>query len=329
MSPAKHGGVPGLVLAALILTTAGCSRPAEREGPASAQLCATAQPLERALVPAGEYLVGTNARYGEEGPPRHVRTNGFQIDVHEVTNAEFARFVEETGYVTVAERQPDPADYPDIDPERLVPGSAVFGLEPGTNGIWWRFVPGADWRHPAGPGSDIAGLDHHPVVHVAYEDAAAYAAWAGGRLPTEAEWEIAARGGLEGAEYAWGEEFRPGGTWRANTWQGPFPVIDTGEDGYRGLAPVGCYEPNAFGLHDMTGNVWEWTSSPFDSRNLTGTIRGGSFLCAPNFCARFRPAARQPQEWDFSASHIGFRTLRGRSAPEQPVLTDASEPNKR
>lgn len=262
----------------------------------------------RVDVPAGDYRIGGPVRYPEERAERDVRTDGFRIDTHEVTNAQFARFVAETGYVTIAERRPDPADHPDIDPDRLVPGSAVFGVRTG-GGFWWRFVPGASWRAPYGPGSDIDGREHYPVVHIAYADARAYADWAGADLPAEDEWEIAARGGGSGTDYAWGEAFRPGGDWRANTWQGPFPAIDTGDDGFAGLAPVGCYDANPFGAYDMIGNVWEWTSSPFGERDARGTIRGGSFLCAPSYCARFRPAARQPQERDFSASHIGFRTI--------------------
>lgn len=298
-----------LCLAAALLAGAVFMLRPGREAPAPAYAdCRAPDMADRAPVPAGVYTIGTNARYAEEGPAHTVETGGFEIDTREVTNARFAAFVEETGYVTLAERAPDPADHPGIDPALLVPGSAVFGVHAGQ-GAWWRFVPGANWRAPEGPGSTIDGREHLPVVHVAYADARAYAAWAGGRLPTEEEWEIAARGGVEGTEFAWGDEFRPGGQWRANTWQGAFPVIDTGDDGFAGLAPVGCFEPNQFGLHDMTGNVWEWTSSPFDETGAAGTIRGGSFLCAPSFCARFRPAARQPQEWDFSASHIGFRVV--------------------
>ena len=196
-----------------------------------------------------------------------------------------------------------------------MPGSAVFGVTAGE-GFWWSFVPGTSWREPSGPGSSIAGHDHYPVVHITYADASAYAAWAGGELPSETEWEIAARSGHSGSEYEWGDEFRPGGDWRANTWQGVFPVIDSGDDGYTGLAPAGCFPPNEFDLYDMTGNVWEWTTSRFASGEAaTGTIRGGSYLCAESYCARFRPAARQAQEWDFSASHIGFRTIRRGDAP--------------
>lgn len=290
---------------------AGCSG----QEPASPGSCLAADTPDRAEIPAGTYLIGTNARYREEGPPREVETQGFAMDTTEVTNAEFARFVEATGYVTIAERPADPASHPDLDPVLLVPGSAVFGVDARQGGFWWSFVPGASWRAPFGPDSGIEGMDDYPVVHVAYQDAAAYAQWAGARLPTEDEWEIAARGGIEGAEFVWGEEFRPDGAWRANTWQGPFPAIDLGDDGHAGLAPAGCYPANEYGLHDMAGNVWEWTASPFDESGASGTIRGGSYLCAPGFCARFRPAARQPQERDFSASHIGFRTVRDEARP--------------
>jgi sulfatase modifying factor 1 len=270
--------------------------------------CPSLPANDRIHVPAGRYEIGAAPRYSEETGPLQVETAGFWIDRHEVTNAQFARFVAATGYRTIAEQSPDPQAYPDIDPAALVPGSAVFGVSAGE-GYWWSFVPGASWQAPYGPGSSIEGMEDYPVIHIAYADARAYAAWSGVELPTETEWEIAARAGQAGAEFEWGDEFRPGGQWRANTWQGPFPVIDTGDDGFAGPAPAGCFEPNALGLLDMTGNVWEWTSSPFSADPATGTIRGGSYLCAPNYCARFRPAARQAQEWDFSASHIGFRTI--------------------
>jgi len=265
-------------------------------------------------VPAGEYQIGGPRRYAEEGEPRRVETEGFWIDRHEVTNAQFARFVAATGYITMAERTPDAALHPDLPADQMVPGSAVFGLKPDT-GTWWTFVPGANWRAPYGPGSDIKGQDHMPVVHIAYADAAAYAAWAGGELPKEDEWEIAARAGEAGTDYEWGTEFRPEGNWRANTWQGTFPAHDSGEDGFIGLAPVGCFPPNAFGLVDMTGNVWEWTASDFSADSTSGTIRGGSYLCSSDFCARFRPNGRQPMERDFSSSHIGFRTISHKRNP--------------
>lgn len=304
MRPARRSLLASGLAGGVAALAASCSAPREQ----AARACLAHDAPERVSVAAGAYRIGDPARYPEEGPPRDVATAGFEIATHEVTNAEFAAFVAATGYVTVAERDPDPADHPDIAPALLAPGSAVFGVQVGA-GVWWRFAPGANWRAPEGPGSSVRGRDPLPVVHVAYEDARAYADWAGGDLPSEDEWEIAARGGVEGAEFVWGDEFRPDGDWRANTWQGPFPAIDTGADGYAGLAPVGCYEPNGFGLYDMTGNVWEWTSSAYAPSDERGTIRGGSYLCAPNYCARFRPAARQPQERDFSASHIGFRLV--------------------
>ncbi len=305
---------------AVLLATAGVATllllPRQGSVPTATPIrqCDSLAADDRIQVAAGRYEIGAPRQYREETGPLQVETAGFRIDRHEVTNAQFARFVAETGYVTIAEQDPDPAAYPGIDPAALVAGSAVFGVSAGE-GYWWSFVPGASWRAPYGPGSSIEGLESYPVVHIAYADALAYAHWAGGELPSETEWEIAARAGAAGHEFEWGDEFRPGGEWRANSWQGPFPVIDTGDDGFAGLAPVGCYPPNDLGLVDMTGNVWEWTSSPFSADPATGTIRGGSYLCAPNFCARFRPAARQAQEWDFSASHIGFRTISRDPAP--------------
>src|SRR4051812_4657306 len=214
-------------------------------------------------VPGGQFTMGSDHHYPEEAPAHPVRVDGFWIDQHTVTNREFARFVAKTGHVTLAELPPDPADYPGAREELLVPASTVFESPshpvPLENPYtWWRYVPGADWRHPQGPGSSIRRRPDHPVVHVAWQDVVAYAAWAGKDLPTEAEWEYAARGGLEGATYAWGEELTPGGRWMANTWQGAFPVHNTAEDGYEGTAPVGCYPPNRYGLVDMIGNVWEW-----------------------------------------------------------------------
>ncbi|RMF11363.1 MAG: formylglycine-generating enzyme family protein [Alphaproteobacteria bacterium] len=283
-------------------------------------------------IKGGTYTMGAAGRYPDEGPSVEVRVEDFSIDVHEVTNAQFRRFVEDTGYMTVAEREPDPAHYPGVPPEMLVPGSVVF--VPPTDGSrgfkplsWWRFVPGANWRHPRGPGSDIKGKDHLPVVHVAYEDALAYAKWAGRALPTEAQWEYAARGGLNGKTYSWGDERTPDDKMMANTWQGIFPVHNSGEDGFRGVAPVGCFSANGYGLYDMIGNVWEWTASPYyPSHAPSGkvpdegydprqpgvpvrVIKGGSFLCAPNYCMRYRPAARHAQETGLGTDHIGFRTV--------------------
>jgi formylglycine-generating enzyme required for sulfatase activity len=259
-------------------------------------------------VPGGRFVMGSDEGYPEEGPAREAEVGAFQIDRHEVTNAEFAAFVSATGYVTVAERTPAPADHPDIDPALLAPGSAVFAApERGGEGAW-RFVPGASWRAPHGPGSTIEGREEEPVVHVAYEDAAAYARWAGRRLPTEAEWERAARHG-GGAVESWGAEVAPDARWRANVWQGVFPVVNTGQDGFLAAAPVACFPPDGQGVYDLIGNVWEWTSDSFEGEEGLGVVKGGSFLCSEDYCARYRPAARQPFERDFSASHIGFRTV--------------------
>ena len=297
-------------------------------------------------VAGGEFLMGSDHHYAEEGPARRVSVDSFLIDRPPVTNARFARFVEATGYVTFAEIAPDPKDYPGALPEMLKPGSLVFtppmrpvGLD--NWGAWWDFSFGADWRHPCGPASSIDGLEDHPVVHIAYVDAAAYAQWAGKDLPTEAEWEFAGRGGLDGKEYAWGDELVPGGRHMANTWQGQFPHQNTAQDGFERTSPVGSYPANGFGLHDMIGNVWEWTQDFFAPRHDTGqtrsccvphnprgaerdasfdpcdpqiriprrVLKGGSHLCAPNYCRRYRPAARYAQPEDSSTSHVGFRCV--------------------
>lgn len=273
--------------------------------------------------------MGSEDFYPEEGPVRRMTCAGFWIDQHPVTVAEFARFVKATGYKTTAERAPDPADYPAADPEFLVPGSLVFRKTAGPVDLrdlhnWWKWVPGANWRRPEGPNSSIGGRERHPVVHVAHADAQAYAAWVGKALPTEGEWEYAARGGLEGATFAWGDEFAPGGRMMANTWQGEFPWQNLCTDGFEGTSPVKRYPPNGYGLYDMTGNVWEWTVDRFASvadrpccspapqttiNSLHRVIKGGSHLCAPNYCLRYRPAARQAQAIDTSTSHIGFRCV--------------------
>ncbi len=277
-------------------------------------------------VPAGRYLLGGPALRGEEGPERLVALPGFWIGRTEVTNAQFARFVAATGYRTLAERAPDPRAYPGVPAARLLPSSLVFvGLGEGGP---WRIVPGADWRHPEGPGSSLAGRANLPVVHIGHEDARAYARWAGGDLPSEDEWEVAARGGLSRQRYSWGGA-PPGGEGgaapRANLWQGAFPIEDKGGDGYRArLAPVGCFAPNGYGLYDMAGNVWEWTRSPVPPAMRGGAdrgahlIKGGSYLCADNYCYRYRPAARSAGPADGGASHIGFRIVR-RSRPQVPV----------
>ncbi|QQO46779.1 formylglycine-generating enzyme family protein [Paracoccus sp. MC1862] len=291
-----------------------------------------------AFIPGGSFLMGSDDFYPEERPVRRVTVAGFRIDRTPVTNAAFARFVAATGHVTLAERAPDLADYPGADPALLVPGSLVFRPPPGPvplddPRLWWAYVPGACWHRPEGPGSGLAGREDHPVVHVAHADAAAYAAWAGKALPTETEWEYAARGGFDGAAYAWGDDPAPGGRWQANIWQGAFPWQDLALDGFPRTSPVGAFPPNGYGLFDMIGNVWEWTADAFrlpGARSCCtpdggatgpGVVKGGSHLCAPNHCRRYRPAARQPQAADSSTSHIGFRCLRrgpGQSMDEEP-----------
>jgi sulfatase modifying factor 1 len=289
-------------------------------------------------IPGGDFVMGSNKFYREERPARRETVGGFWIDPHPVTNAEFRNFVAATGYVTAPERAPDPAMYPDADPSLLVPGSLVFTKPPGPVDLrdyraWWAYVPGANWRHPEGPESTIDDRGDHPVVHVAFEDVAAYADWAGKELPTEAEWEFAARGGLEDATYAWGEEFAPGGQAMANIWQGRFPWENLASDGNESTSPVGAFPANGYGLHDMIGNVWEWTASayglpriaaekpsccqpkPGDDRAVNRVVKGGSHLCAPNYCLRYRPAARQSQPLDTSTTHIGFRCVLRAPAP--------------
>ncbi|GLS39432.1 hypothetical protein GCM10010869_50290 [Mesorhizobium tianshanense] len=288
--------------------------------------------------------MGSDEHYPEEAPAHRVKVSGFWMDCHTVTNREFERFVAETGYVTLAERPADPADYPGAIPELLVPSSSMFKkpaqkVDMRNSYNWWVYVSGANWRHPRGPASSIKKLGDHPVVHVAFEDAEAYAKWAGKELPTEAEWEFAARGGLDGAEFVWGDELTPGGKHLANTWQGEFPYENRNEDGYEWTAPVGSFPANGFGLHDMAGNVWQWTTdwyqehsridSPcctidnprggqreasFDPHTPEITIprkvtKGGSYLCAPNYCRRYRPAARMSQPVDTSTCHLGLRCI--------------------
>jgi formylglycine-generating enzyme required for sulfatase activity len=266
------------------------------------------------------------------------------MDMYTVTNIQFQRFVQATGYVTLSERTPKAENYPGAKPELLVPASVVFQkprqrVDLKNHYNWWTYVPGANWRHPDGPASSLTGRGHHPVVHVAYEDAEAYAKWTGKELPTEAEWEFAARGGLDGAEFVWGDEFTPGGKMMANTWQGEFPWQNLKLDKFEGTAPVGSFRPNGYGLYDMAGNVWEWTTDWYQehsqipntccaSFNPRGgereqsydpcvpeiqiprkVMKGGSYLCAPNYCRRYRPAARMAQPIDTATCHLGFRCI--------------------
>jgi formylglycine-generating enzyme required for sulfatase activity len=270
---------------------------------------------------------GSGAEYREETPETAVAVGDFWIDQHEVTNHQFAGFVAATGYVTEAERSPDPRDYPGVPVDRLLPGGAVF-VPPGVNearGSWWRYVAGANWRHPLGPDTELHGRERFPVVQISLNDALAYAHWMGRDLPTEDEFEYAARGGLERARYAWGDELTPDGQSMANVWQGEFPGQNRSLDGFEGAAPVGCFPPNGYGLYDMIGNVWEWTRSPYSAvasgtpaARAPYTIKGGSFLCAPNYCRRYRPAARQPEDAASSTMHLGFRTVRRTAQAAQP-----------
>jgi formylglycine-generating enzyme len=305
-------------------------------------------------LPGGLFTMGSDDHYPEEAPTHRVRVSPFEIRRSAVTNREFAAFVRATGHVTVAERPPDPADYPDAPPENLRAGSLVFTPTPGPVDLrhisqWWTWTPGACWHAPEGPGSSVKRRQDHPVVQVAYDDARAYATWAGADLPTEAEWEYAARGGLEGAPYTWGHEARPGGRIMANTWDGPdFPWRSSRESGWSRTSPVGSFPANGYGLHDMAGNVWEWTedwwttrhpddaASPccvpqdprggdleasYDARQPAfrigrRTVKGGSHLCADSYCLRYRPAARRPQMVDTGTSHMGFRCVRRASEPD-------------
>ncbi|WP_221796327.1 formylglycine-generating enzyme family protein [Aquisediminimonas sediminicola] len=299
------------------------------------------------IVPSGEFTMGSDSYYPEERPLRRVQVDSFWMDETPVTNAQFSRFVNATGHVTVAEIAPNPKDYPDMLPGMNRPGSLVFT---GTDGpvdlsqahLWWQFAFGADWRHPLGPESSLDGLADHPVVHIAWSDAAAYAKWVGKALPTEAEFEFAARGGLEGKEFAWGDELAPAGAMMANYWQGTFPYHNSCTDGWERTSPVRSFPANSYGLYDLIGNVWEWTQdwwsehsgvakakdsccgkknprggnmrnsfdpSQPDIRIGRKVIKGGSHLCAINHCQRFRPAARHPEMIDTSTTHIGFRCV--------------------
>lgn len=303
-----------------------------------------------AWIPGGTFVMGSDRHYPEEAPAHRVQVDGFWIERHPVTNNQFAAFVAATGYLTLAERAADASLYPDAPAEMLAPASSVFVKPPGPVGLisayaWWHYVKGASWRRPQGPQHDADPPPHHPVVHIAMEDAEAYCRWVGKALPTEAEWEFAARGGLEGADYVWGDELTPDGVHMANTWQGAFPYENLAEDGFEGTSPVGAYPANGYGLYDMAGNVWEWTAdwygahaapqkaccTPLNPRggDMSSSIdsdapapmprrvtKGGSHLCAPNYCQRYRPAARIAQPIDTSTSHLGFRCVLRSPGPD-------------
>lgn len=309
-------------------------------------------PIGMKWVPGGEFMMGTDdARsFPNERPAHRVRVNGFWMDDHPVTNAQFRAFVEATNYVTTAERTPDweelrkqlPPGTPRPPDSTLVAGSLVFvppryPVPLDDLSQWWRWTPGASWREPEGPGSSVAGRDAHPVVQVSWDDAVAYARWAGGRLPTEAEWEFAARGGLSGKRYSWGDEFHPSDRHMANTFQGHFPDRQTSEDGFAGTSPVRSFPANGYGLFDMAGNVWQWTSDwyrpdafveratqglcenpsgpasafdPADPYLPKRVIKGGSFLCHESYCESYRPSARRGTSPDSGSSHVGFRVVK-------------------
>jgi sulfatase modifying factor 1 len=305
-----------------------------------------ARQLDMIPIPGGIFRMGSDRHYPEEAPVHRVSVDAFLIDRTPVTNRQFKAFVKATGHVTLAETPPDPKSYPGALPHMLYPGSLVFAPPPRPVdlrnwGEWWTFQKGADWRHPQGPKSNINNHDSHPVVHISFTDAVAYARWAGKDLPTEAEWEFAARGGLDGAEYAWGDEFTPGGKHQANTWQGEFPRQNLNDDGFERTSPVTAFAANGYGVHDMIGNVWEWTTDWYTQKhdadapkaccipeNPRGggetdsydpllpkiriprkVIKGGSHLCAPNYCRRYRPAARHAEAVDTSTNHLGFRCV--------------------
>lgn len=297
-------------------------------------------------IPGGTFTMGSDNHYPEEKPAVKVKVSGFWMDKYLVTNRQFKKFVDDTGYQTYAERPLDPSMYPGALPEMLIPGSLVFRKTAGPVDMrnianWWHYVPGADWMHPEGPGSSLEGRWDYPVTHVSWEDVETYAEWISKDIPTEAEWEFAARGGLEGKVYEWGDEYAPDGKMMANTWQGQFPWQNFAIDGFEGTSPVGSFPANGYGLHDMTGNVWEWTSDWFSVKdpslkfksccipeNPRGgmkeesydrmqanikiprkVIKGGSHLCAPNYCVRYRPAARSAEMIDSATCHLGFRLI--------------------
>jgi sulfatase modifying factor 1 len=306
--------------------------------PAGITAAATFSTNDMVWLAGGKFVMGSEEGQTDERPLHEVELDGFWMDKTEVTNEQFEKFVKATGYITIAERKPDAREFPGVPEDKLVAGAIVFSPPPGgapnlqDHMQWWEYVPGANWRHPESPSSDLKGREKHPVIHVSWFDAMAYAKWAGTRLPTEAEWEYASRGGLEKQPYGWGKEQTPGGKWPANIWQGRFPNENTLTDGYRFTSPVASYQPNGYGLYDMAGNVWEWCADWYlpdyyansSRRNPQGpdssydpnepgvakrVTRGGSYLCTDLYCAGYRPAARMKTSPDTGLSHTGFRCV--------------------
>lgn len=337
---------PGL----LALLTACTSTPKKEEAATQREQTAALPPdsvrENMVWIPGGSYMMGTNnPEFPDASPVHPVTVDGFWMDAHEVTNAQFAEFVKATGYVTVAERELDPADFPGVSPAMLVPGSAVFSPPDGPVSLdnplqWWKYVPGASWKDPFGPEHAEEPDPNAPVVQVCYEDAAAYAKWAGKRLPTEAEWEFAALGGQPGHTYYWGDELKPDGKWVANIFQGNFPEGNTAEDGFTGVAPVKTFPANPYGLYDMEGNVWEWCSDfyrpdyyanspsdnpqgppnsydPAEPNAVKRVQRGGSFLCSDQYCIRYKPRSRGKGEVSSASNNLGFRCVMDAPAPPE------------
>jgi formylglycine-generating enzyme len=331
MNTTNRFAVTALILIALALAGSACLLAPAAESPKERA------PEGMVWVPAGTFWMGSVNGPADERPQHKVTLDGFWMDKTEVTNGQFAKFVKATGYVTVAEQKPDPKKYPDAPKDKLVPFSACFKCCPADLSgppVWWQFTPGANWQHPEGPRSSIEGKDFYPAVHICWDDAVAYAKWAGKRLPTEAEWEYAARGGLDRKEYVWGDAKQgEKGKWYANTFQGRFPEKDAGEDGYAGLAPAAKYPANGYGLFDMAGNAWEWCQDWYQpnyyrdspeknpkgpetgleenpGEGPTKVRRGGSFLCADEYCRRYLPASRDKNPTDSAANHTGFRCVK-------------------
>jgi formylglycine-generating enzyme len=360
----NHLGAPGgrallgLCLLLLFAVTTTAAEPSTSNWPAKPW------PEGMVWIPGGEFWMGSDAPEFRDARPWHrVYVDGFWMDKTEVTNEQFEKFVKATGYITIAERAPTKEEFPTAPPENLVAGSVVFtppaAAVPLNDHLqWWSYVKGANWRHPTGPESDLKGKEKHPVVHIAFDDALAYCKWAGKRLPTEAEFEFAARGGLERKVYAWGDEFQPGGKWMANTFQGHFPEKNTGEDGFTGTAPVGSFPANGYGLYDIAGNVWEWVSDWYRpdyytiladkggvARNPQGPAnsfdpsepgtrkrvhKGGSYLCTDQYCKRYEPGGRGKGEPDTGTNHLGFRCVSNdtmlRAKPAENPRTNAGAP---